>query len=92
MTVHIYAPQATAKLARATTCLDCKKRTRMLCFFTPWYGWHSTCIRCGREWCDGEWMALGFMRGVRQRNIELAKKHWRRLPPVNANHYGDPTA
>lgn len=86
--VHIYAPAATAKRAEAVQCPDCGKRTRMLSFFTPWYGWGSTCIRCGREWCDGEWVPLDFMRGVRKKNIELAKKRWRRMPPVSQNHYG----
>jgi len=33
-------------------------------------------------------MPLGFYRGVRQKSIDCAKKHWRRLPPVSANHYG----
>lgn len=86
--VHIYAPQATAKKAFATTCPDCKRRTRMLARFTPWYGWDSTCLRCGRSWCDGEWMPLPFMRGARQHNIDEAKKYWRRMPPVRANHWG----
>lgn len=86
--IHIYAPQATAKAAHFTTCPDCKRRTAMLMFFTPWYGWHSTCIRCGREWIDSEWGALEFCRGVRARNIAHAKKQFRRLPPVSANHFG----
>lgn len=86
--IHIYAPRATAKRAHGTTCPDCRRRTWLLQFFTPWYGWHSTCLRCGREWADGEWLRLDFVRGVRQRNIEAAKKRWRALPPVSANHYG----
>ncbi len=85
---HIHAPIATAKLAVATTCPDCGKRTRMLAFFTPWYGWQSTCIRCGRQWCDSEWMPLDFARGVRQQNIERAKRRWRSMPPIKANHFG----
>ena len=60
----------------------------MLQFFTPWYGWGSTCMRCGREFADGEWLALPFARGVRKRNIDAAKRKWRKLPPVSNNHYG----
>ena len=86
--VYIHAPLATAKRAKAETCPDCKRRTRMLEFFTPWYGWTCTCIRCGRKWIDGEWMPLPFMRGARQHEIDRAKDHWRRMPPVSANHYG----
>jgi hypothetical protein len=28
------------------------------------------------------------MRGARQHNIDEAKKYWRRMPPVRANHWG----
>ena len=100
--VHIHAPQATAKAISVTVCHDCKKRTRMIQFFTPWYGWDSTCIRCGRQWSDGEWMYIPFYSGTwghdskgeyrfmkpREWNIERSKAHWRRLPPVSENHCG----
>jgi hypothetical protein len=86
--VHIHAPSATAKSIRAGNCPDCKKRTRFIGFFTPWYGWRTTCMRCGREWNDGEWGALDFVRGIRRRNIAHAKNTWRRMPPVSQNHYG----
>ena len=71
--IHIHAPQPTEKSAVAVTCPDCKERTRMLSFFTPYYGWDSTCIKCGREWQDSEWMPLDFVRGSRQKNIDRAK-------------------
>jgi hypothetical protein len=85
--IHIHAPKATAKRALKMTCPDCKKRTRMLEFFTPWYGWHSTCLKCGREWADCEWLPLEFSRGVRSRNIETAKAIWRKMPPISHNHF-----
>lgn len=86
--VHICAPVATSKRAIATTCLDCKQRTRMLSFFTPWYGEASTCIRCGRHWEDGEWMPLAFIPQSRQISIASAKRRWRTMPPVSENHWG----
>lgn len=86
--VYIHAPRSTAKAVHADTCPDCKRRTRFVGFFTPWYGWDSTCLRCGRQWIDGEWMPLAFMRGARQHNIDRARTHWRRLPPMAQNHYG----
>ena len=88
MGIHIHAPRATAKRAVAETCPDCKKRTRMLEFFTPWYGWDSTCLRCGRHWRDGEWMPLPFIRGARAHSIHQARVHWRSMPPRSANHFG----
>jgi len=77
--VYIYAPPAIMKSAMATTCPDCGKRTRMLQFLTPWHGWDSTCLRCGRCWGDGEWLPLPFVRGARQKSIEAAKRRWRSL-------------
>jgi hypothetical protein len=76
--VHIHAPQPTMRAIHATCCPDCKRRTRMLAFFTPWYGWDSTCLRCGRRWQDGEWMPLPFVRGARGRSVEASKARWRR--------------
>lgn len=78
--IHIHAPRPTDKTCRAATCPDCKKRTRMLSFFTPWYGWDSTCLRCGRHWSDGEWMDLDFVRGARAKSIAAAKRRWRTMP------------
>jgi hypothetical protein len=86
--VHVHAPKATAKAMLACVCLDCKKRTKLLQFFTPWYGWESTCIRCGRQWFDGEWMPLNFCRGVRKQNIDMAKLYWRKMPSISENHFG----
>lgn len=87
--VHIHAPATTAKtLGVLQCCPDCKKRTRVLSFHVPWYGWDSTCLRCGRRWCDGEWMPLDFVRGSRRKSIDAAKRRWRALPPVSENHFG----
>ncbi len=88
MTIHIHAPQITAKAIHKTECPDCKERTAMLQYYTPWYGWDSTCLKCGRNWCDGEWMSLEFVRQSRQKSINYAKQLWRKLPPVSENHYG----
>ena len=86
--IHIHAPKATAKDLQRTACLDCKQPTIMIQFFTPWYGWDSTCIRCGRNWQDGEWMALDFVRQARQKSIGNARQKWRMTPPRKENHYG----
>lgn len=87
--VHIHAPKATAKRLIKDNCHDCKKLTWFAEFFTPWYGWDSTCLRCGREYQDGCWMELPFARGNhRKKNKELAKQIWRNMPPVSENHFG----
>jgi len=74
----------------------------MLSFFTPWYGWNSTCIKCGRQWNDGEWCELPFANNIwtqdengnnkpmtpMQHNIAMAKRFYRAMPPMAENHYG----
>ena len=87
-TVHIYAPPVTRRFVLARTCPDCKKRTRMLGFCWEWHGASVTCLRCGREWQDGEWMPLPFMRGARAHNISAAKELWRRIGRHNDNVTG----
>lgn len=89
MSVHIYAPPVVEKKAFSGRCPDCKRRSRFLAFFYEWHGWNQTCIRCGRRWCDGEWMPLEFVRGARKDSIERAKKLWRILTP-NAAFSGQP--
>lgn len=86
--VHIHAPKATAKRLVKSVCPDCGKQTRFVEFFTPWYGWDTTCLRCGRQWKDGEWMRLEFYRFARQDNIKMARGYWRSMPPVSQNHWG----
>lgn len=82
--IHVHAPRVTRKSRHAGVCLDCEKRTRFLSFFTPWYGWDSTCLRCGRRWSDGEWMRLAFEPQSRQKSIDAAKRRWRRIKPTPA--------
>lgn len=77
--VHIHAPKPTDRAVITTVCPDCNKRTRMLALFTEWYGWYHTCLRCGRNWGDGEWIPFEFYRFARRDSIESAKKAWRRM-------------
>jgi len=48
----------------------------------------TTCIRCGRQWQDGEWMPLAFSRAARLESVERARAYWRSMPPRSANHFG----
>jgi hypothetical protein len=78
--IHINRPSVSKKaIALCEKCPDCGKRTRMIQLFYDYYGWDSTCIKCGRQWADGEWLALDFCRGVRQRNIQQAKERFRSI-------------
>ena len=65
------------KSIHITKCPDCGRRTIMLQFYNSWYGWESTCIKCGRKWINSEWMPLPWEPGIRKRRIKEAKKKWR---------------
>lgn len=65
-------------------CPVCEKRSVILTWFYEWYGPSSTCLRCGDKWADGELLARPFARGWRQRNIDNARKTWRRATPPHS--------
>jgi hypothetical protein len=77
--IHIHAPMPIGKHVHSGTCPDCKRRSRFIGWSYEWYGASNTCLRCGREWQDGEWMPLPFMRGARQHNIDAAKRRFRAI-------------
>jgi hypothetical protein len=79
MCIHIHAPQPSSKSITTKHCPDCKTTSRFIGFFTEWYGFNQTCLRCGRKWMDGEWMDLPFIRQARQNNIKNAKTKYRAL-------------
>ncbi len=77
--VHVHAPQPDEASISRGLCPDCKRRSAFVNMFTPWYGWSNTCLRCGRTWEDGEWIALPFSRTARSDSITSAKQAYRRF-------------
>lgn len=77
MSLHIHAPQPSEKRAARRTCPECNRRSVILSWFIEWYGWDSTCLRCGDSWADGYRRERPFMRGWRQKAIDAARKRWR---------------
>jgi len=60
-------------------CPTCEVRTTFYSFFETWYGWTSTCIRCGDEWNrDGRRVSRSRVVGWRERNIAAARERWAR--------------
>jgi hypothetical protein len=78
--VHIHAPRPTERRLARIDCPTCKRRTFAVGWFTEWYGWDETCLRCGERWGDGERLPRPFVRGWRAKSIEQAKRRWRRGP------------
>lgn len=76
--IHIHAPKPTRKKLITGQCPTCKRKSWFVAVFTPWYGWDQTCLRCGEEWQDGQMCPRPFMPAWRKKNIEAAKKSWRR--------------
>lgn len=77
MDIHIHAPLPCRKECRREKCPVCEKRSVILSWFTDWYGWSSTCLRCGDRWEDGELLPRPFAPRWRERNKEEARKRWR---------------
>lgn len=77
--IHINWTRYTRRDLSRNFCPTCDKRTFFVAFFQDWYGWASTCLRCGDRWQDGEFCERPFMRGWRKKSIEAAKKTFRRF-------------
>jgi hypothetical protein len=77
--VHIHAPQPDEWGVSRFWCPTCERRRFMFWRHVPWYGIDLTCLRCGEEWSDGERCERPFAPRWRQRNIEAARKLYRRL-------------
>lgn len=72
----VCSPEVTKAKKWRRRCPSCTFRATHVGYFYEWYGWHVTCLRCGEQWQDGEWLERPFMPRWRQRNIEAARKRW----------------
>lgn len=73
-TIHINWVKYSRAMLKREDCPICNKRTFFVSFFQDWYGWDSTCIKCGDSWQDGHRLERPFMRGWRKQAIKDAKK------------------
>lgn len=76
--LHICAPKPVNRELFRCICPDCGKRVFMVSFYYEWYGASVTCLKCGRNYQDGEWTMLGFYREARRDSINIAKTIWRK--------------
>jgi hypothetical protein len=77
MQVHInYTRYSDVDLSKHY-CPTCDKQTFFTAFFQDYYGWDSTCLKCGEHWCDGEMSERPFARGWRKDSIKRAKAAYR---------------
>ena len=76
--IHINYTKAHKQDINRTFCPDCKKDLYFALFFQEWYGWDSTCMRCGRIYSCGEWHRLPFYRYARRDNKDSARRAWKR--------------
>jgi hypothetical protein len=80
--IHVSRPRATSRSAKRRECPDCKAESLFASVFYEWYGWTTTCLLCGRNWQDGEWMPLPFRRSARADSIRSAHAAFRRAGGV----------
>lgn len=76
--IHIKYVKTHDRVITRKICPDCGRYSYFLNFYEEWYGWDTTCLNCGRRWSDGWKMPLAFSKFARQKNIDAAKRRWRR--------------
>jgi len=81
MTVHVYAPAPAERMVRWSTCPDCCKRSPFAVLLYEWHGADSTCMRCGRNFQDGQWCRLDLVRDARRKSKDAARAAWKRAKP-----------
>lgn len=77
MNVHVHIPKATDRKLHRIQCPTCNRRTYAMSWFVPWYGWDTTCFKCGDAWQDGEMVGRPFRPRWRADRIARAKRRWR---------------
>ena len=78
MTLHVEFTRYSQIVLRRHPCIGCDRNSFFVDSFQEWYGWNGTCLKCGEQYSDEEWLPRPFARAWRQRNIEHAREHWRR--------------
>lgn len=58
-------------------CPTCKKKRYFWSWFQDWYGWESTCLKCGDRWQDGERCERPFRPRWRKESVKSALLHAR---------------
>ena len=76
--IHISWVETHERRINWRDCPDCNRKSPIVSFCQHWYGVHSTCMRCGRQWSDGEWLPLPFCRGAREQSKAEARRRWKR--------------
>ena len=79
--IHINFTRYSRRDLSRGDCPTCKRKTFFVAFFQEWYGWDSTCLKCGERWTDGEMHERPFMPKWRQKSIESEKRAWRKYLP-----------
>lgn len=86
MNIHINLSKPSEISIHRFNCLDCKKHAYAISFFQDFYGPQTTCLFCGREYIEGQKVPLDFLKGVRLKNKQAAKKHFRYLSSNNKSN------
>jgi len=51
-------------------CPSCERENaQFYAWAQEWYGWHLTCLECGEQFADGEWLERPWSPGWREKNI-----------------------
>lgn len=86
--IHIKYVRYSKKCCAREFCPTCNKNTFFVSLFEEWYGWDSTCLKCGDRWQSGELCPRPFARGWRKKSIEQAKRWYKKLAALAAESEG----
>lgn len=73
-------------------CIHCEKSRFFVVASQEWYGRIGTCLKCGEQFGDDEWLARPFARGWRKENIANAKKVFRQRKGIASDQKAANTA
>lgn len=60
-------------------CIDCKRKRYFWCIYQEWYGWSGTCLTCGAQFDDREWLPKPFEPRWRKKNVKRARKQMKEI-------------
>ena len=77
--IHICRPKRLSIEKRKWYCLDCKQHQDFMIEHFEWYGASGTCLFCGGQFIDNEWLTWRVSPrvsrpSVRYTNIQIANK------------------
>lgn len=87
--IHILRGRKDMEEVKTMKCPSCERaEAQFYGWFQEWYGWHLTCLECGEQFADGEWLERPWCAGWREHNILKALLAIDEIPQQHSNSLG----